>query len=50
LPLAEALEAFKRARVLQALEQSAWNQSLAAKLLGMQPSNLSRLMSTLGLR
>jgi two-component system, NtrC family, nitrogen regulation response regulator NtrX len=50
LPLAEAVEAFKRARVLQALEQSAGNQSLAAKLLGMQPSNLSRLMSTLGLR
>jgi DNA-binding transcriptional regulator YdaS (Cro superfamily) len=26
------------------------NQRVAAKLLGVQPSNLSRLMSTLGLR
>jgi len=50
LPLTAAVEAFKRARVLQALEQAGWNRSQAAKSLGLQPSNLSRLMSTLRLR
>jgi Nif-specific regulatory protein len=50
LPLAEAVQAFKRARVQQALEAAGGNQSLAAKRLGLQPSNLSRLMHTLGLR
>jgi transcriptional regulator with GAF, ATPase, and Fis domain len=50
LPLNEAVEAFKRARVQQALMQAGGNQSLAAKSLGVQPSNLSRLMSTLRLR
>ena len=50
LPLAEAIIAFKRAKVLQALDMAHGNQSQAAKLLGLQPSNLSRLMHTLGLR
>ena len=50
LPLNEAIEVFKRARVLQALTQAGGNQSVAAKSLGLQPSNLSRLMSTLRLR
>jgi DNA-binding NtrC family response regulator len=50
LPLNEAVEAFKRARVQQALMQAGGNQSLAAKSLGLRPSNLSRLMSTLRLR
>jgi len=50
LPLAEALTIFKRARVLQALEMARGNQSQAAKILGLQPSNLSRLMHTLRLR
>jgi len=50
LPLNEAVEAFKRARVQQDLMQAGGNQSLAAKSLGVQPSNLSRLMSTLRLR
>jgi DNA-binding NtrC family response regulator len=50
LPLAEAIVTFKRARVRQALEVAGGNQSQAAKLLGLQPSNLSRLMHTLGLR
>ncbi len=50
LPLAEAVIAFKRARVRHALESAGGNQSHAAKLLGVQPSNLSRLMQTLGLR
>ena len=50
LPLAEALTIFKRAKVLQALEMARGNQSQAAKILGLQPSNLSRLMHTLRLR
>jgi Nif-specific regulatory protein len=50
LPLNEAIEAFKRARVQHALIKAGGNQSLAAKSLGLQPSNLSRLLSTLGLR
>jgi DNA-binding NtrC family response regulator len=50
LPLTEAVEAFKRARVLQALTEAGGNQSVAARSLGLQPSNLSRLMSTLRLR
>jgi DNA-binding NtrC family response regulator len=50
LPLTEAVEAFKRARVLQALTQAGGNQSVAARSLGLQPSNLSRLLSTLRLR
>jgi Nif-specific regulatory protein len=50
LPLAEAVSTFKRAKVLQALEMARGNQSQAAKLLGLQPSNLSRLIHTLGLR
>jgi Nif-specific regulatory protein len=50
LSLAEAVNTFKRVRVLQALEIAGGNQSQAAKLLGLQPSNLSRLIHTLGLR
>ncbi len=50
LPLAEAITAFKRARVRQALEEAGGNQSQAAKRLGLPPSNLSRLLRTLSLR
>ena len=50
LPLAEAVQAFKRARVLQVLERAGGNQAVAAKRLGLQPPNLSRLLHTLGLR
>jgi Nif-specific regulatory protein len=50
LSLAEAVKAFKRARICQALESTGGNQSQAAKLLGLEPSNLSRLMHSLGLR
>jgi transcriptional regulator with GAF, ATPase, and Fis domain len=50
LPLAKAVTAFKRARVRQALEAAGGNQNLAAKRLGLQPSNLSRLLHTLKLR
>lgn len=50
LSLAEAVHAFKRVWVQQALEEAAGNQSRAAKRLGLPPSNLSRLLRTLGLR
>jgi Nif-specific regulatory protein len=50
LPLSEAVEAFKRVRVQQALTKAGGNQRMAAKFLGLQPSNLSRLMATLRLR
>jgi Nif-specific regulatory protein len=50
LSLAEALNAFKRTWVMQALEEAEGNQSRAAKRLGLPPSNLSRLLRTLGLR
>ena len=44
LPLAEAVEAFKRARVQRALQATDGNQSRAAAILGIQPSNLSRML------
>ena len=50
LPLAEAVEAFKRLRIRHALEAAAGNQSRAAQLLGLPRPNLSRMMKTLGLR
>jgi Nif-specific regulatory protein len=50
LSLAEAVTTFKRAKVRQALERARGNQRQAAQILGLQPSNLSRLIHTLGLR
>jgi transcriptional regulator with GAF, ATPase, and Fis domain len=50
LPLAEAVEAFKRLRIRQALAAAEGNQSKAAQLLGLPRPNLSRMMKTLGLR
>jgi DNA-binding NtrC family response regulator len=50
LPLAEATYAFQRALVRRALEAVDGNQTQAAKLLDLPPSNLSRLMRRLGLR
>jgi len=47
LPLADALVAFKRAKVRQALARAQGNHRQAAKLLGIEPSNLSRLLHTL---
>jgi transcriptional regulator with GAF, ATPase, and Fis domain len=49
LPLAEAVVAFKRARVCQALDKTRGNQRQAAHLLGLEPSNLPRLLRTLGI-
>ncbi len=50
LPLAEATEAFRRARIRQALEAVDGNQTKAAQLLGLPRTQLSRLMKRLGLR
>jgi len=50
LPLAEAMEVFKRVRIRQVLESVAGNQTKAAQLLGLPRSNLSRMMKRLGLR
>jgi len=50
LPLSDAVEEFKRLRVRHVLEQTDWNQTEAARRLGLPQSNLSRLMKRLGLR
>ncbi|HYK90221.1 MAG TPA: sigma 54-interacting transcriptional regulator [Acidobacteriota bacterium] len=50
LPMAEAVDQFKRALVRRSLEKSGGNQAEAARLLGLQRANLSRLMKSLGLR
>jgi len=50
LPLAEATEAFLRAKVRRTLEMAAGSQTEAARLLGLPQSNLSRLMKRLRLR
>jgi Nif-specific regulatory protein len=50
LPMAEALDHFKRALIRKAMERAAGNQAEAAKLLGLQRSNLCRMMKYLGLR
>jgi transcriptional regulator with GAF, ATPase, and Fis domain len=49
LPLPEAVEAFKRARIRAALARTGHNQTRAAAILGMRQSNLSRLMKSLGI-
>lgn len=49
MPLAEAVVALKRAKVQQALAHAQGNQRQAAKLLGLEPSNFSRLLHTLGM-
>jgi transcriptional regulator with GAF, ATPase, and Fis domain len=50
LPLADALEVFKRVRVREVLEATGGNQAEAAQLLGLPPSNFSRLLKRMGLR
>jgi transcriptional regulator with PAS, ATPase and Fis domain len=50
LPLAEAVEVFKRTRIQAVLESVSGNQTQAAQLLGLPRSNLSRLMKRLRLR
>jgi Nif-specific regulatory protein len=50
LPLAEAVDQFKRGFIKRALEKARGNQAEAASTLGLQRSNLSRLMKALNLR
>ena len=50
LPLAKAVEQFKKHRLLRALERASGNQTEAARLLGLPQSNLSRMMKRLQLR
>lgn len=50
VPYAEAVQAFKRAYIAQALKRTNGNQTEAARLLGMQRTFLNRLMKELGLR
>ena len=50
LTLADAVERFKRVFVKRALEMARGNQAEAANILGLQRSNLSRLMKVLNLR
>lgn len=50
LSLSEAMDAFKRVRVRQALEATNGNQTKAAQVLGVSRQNLSGLMKQLGLR
>jgi DNA-binding NtrC family response regulator len=49
-PLGERLLDFKREAVLEALRATGGNQSRAAGLLGLEQSNLCRMMKSLGLR
>jgi Nif-specific regulatory protein len=46
----EALKESKRLLIRQALEESAWNYTRAAKSLGIHPNNLHRLIKNLGLK
>jgi Nif-specific regulatory protein len=50
LPLAEAVDEFKRAMIRKTLEATAGNQTQAAKILGLRQSNFSRMLKTLGIR
>ena len=50
LPMAEAMEHFKRDLIRQTLERVRGNQSEAARILGLERSNLSRILKRLGLR
>jgi anaerobic nitric oxide reductase transcription regulator len=44
------MEHFKRALIRQTLERVGGNQAEAARILGLERSNLSRLLKRLGLR
>ena len=50
MPYSEAVQAFKRAFIAQALRRTGGNQTKAAELLGMQRTFLNRLVKELGLR
>jgi DNA-binding NtrC family response regulator len=48
-PLREATQHFKKEMVLEALAQAEGKKSRAAKMLGLAPSNLTRLLKSLNL-
>mgnify|MGYP002731434131 FL=1 len=48
--LKNALNAFKKKYVLKILEENGWNQTAAAKALGIQRTYVSKLISELGIR
>lgn len=50
VPLSRAVEQFKSDRIQSALAKSGGNQTRAARLLGLQQSNLSRMMKNLHIR
>jgi transcriptional regulator with GAF, ATPase, and Fis domain len=50
LPLIEAVNEFKHSMIRKALETTVGNQTQAAKILGLQQSNFSRMMKTLRIR
>ena len=50
VPYSEAVQAFKRSYIAQALRRTGGNQTQAAALLGMQRTFLNRLVGELGLR
>ncbi len=47
--LREAKESAEREHILRALEESKWNVSSAARVLGMERTNLHKRMRALGL-
>lgn len=48
--LKDAVNEFKRHHIINVLEDAAWNQTVAAKILGIQRTYLSRLLNELGIR
>ena len=50
VPLSRAVEKFKSDRIQSALAKTGGNQTRAARLLGLQQSNLSRMMKNLRIR
>lgn len=50
LPLREAREQFERQYVLRVLEKVGWNQSRAARLLGLHRNTLLARLAAWGLR
>ena len=50
VPLEEAVYLFKRTLIRKSIKSAGGNQAEAAKILGLQRSNLSRMMKSLGLR
>jgi two-component system nitrogen regulation response regulator NtrX len=48
--LREARDAAEREEVLKALEQTSWNVSQAARILGLERTNLHKRIRALGLK